>query len=49
MSVFLDDIKILTPKRKNFIGKVKAKLTAIFLIVDIGFISFHLSLKIIQD
>lgn len=49
VSIFVDDIKIMGTKRNGFIGKVKAKLTAAFSIVDMGLISFYLSLKMIQD
>lgn len=49
VSIFIDNIKIIRPKKSNFIEKVKAKLAASFLMVDIGFISFDSGLKIIQD
>lgn len=46
MSTFVDDIKIIGPKRSGFIQKVKDKLIATFLIIDIDPISFYLSLKV---
>lgn len=49
VSTFIDDIKIIWPKKSNFIGNVKVKLVAAFSMIDMGPISFYLDLKDIQD
>ena len=46
ISTFVDDIKIMTPKRTEIIQRIKIKLIAAFLIVDMGPISFYLDMKI---
>lgn len=48
ISIFVDDIKIIAPKRSGIILWVKAELTAAFLMVDMGPISFYLGLKLEQ-
>lgn len=49
ISTFIDDIKIMAPKRSGIILQVKAELTIEFLIVDIGSISFYLGLQVERD
>ena len=49
VSIFVDDIKIMTPKKSGHITRVKIELTATFSMVDIGSISFYLGLKIQRD
>lgn len=46
ISIFVDDIKIIAPKRSGFIKKVKAKLVITFSIFDMGLISFYLGFKV---
>ena len=49
MGMFVDNIKIIRSKRSRVIQKVKDGLTAIFLMVDMGPISFYLDLKVERD
>lgn len=49
VSTFVDDIKIMGTKGSGLIGRVKAKLTVAFSMVNMGPISFYLGLKVIQD
>ncbi len=49
ISTFVDDIKIMAPKRSPFIEKVKAELVSAFQMVDIGTISFYLGLRVDQN
>ena len=46
VSTFVDDIKIMAPKRSGIIQQVNAKLTAAFSTIDMGPISFYLGLKV---
>ena len=46
VSTFMDDIKIIAPKGRGFIEKVKAELVSAFQMVDVGPISFYLDLRI---
>lgn len=46
MSTFVDDIKVMGPKKSGYIEKVKSELGVVFEMVDIGLISFYLELKI---
>lgn len=46
VSTFVDDIKIMAPKRSGVIDRVKQELISAFSIVDIGPISFYLGLKV---
>lgn len=45
ISIFVDNIKIITPKNSGMIKRVKLELTFAFFIIDMGFISFYLGLK----
>lgn len=49
VSTFVDDIKIMTPKRRGMVERVKAELTSAFSMVDMGPISFYLGLKVQRD
>lgn len=49
VSMFVNDIKIMTPKKSGIIQYMKAELTAIFSIIDMGLISFCLDLKVEQN
>lgn len=49
LSIFVDNIKIITPKGNEIIEKVKRELIAIFSMIDMGSISFYLELQIDQD
>ena len=49
ISTFVDDIKIIAPKRSGHISRVKAELVAAFSMVDMGPISFYLGLKVQRD
>ncbi len=49
VSIFIDDIKIMAPKRNGMIERVKVELTSGFSMADIGPISFYLCLKIERD
>lgn len=49
VSVFIDDIKIMASKESRIIECIKAKLISIFLMADMGLISFCLSLKVEQN
>lgn len=44
--MFVDNVKIIGVKRLRHINKVKQKLVAMFKIVDMGSISFHLGFKV---
>ena len=46
VSTFVDNIKIIAPKRSSFIEKVKTKLVSTFPIVDMGPISFYFGLRV---
>lgn len=46
VSIFIDDIKIMTSKEIRIMETMKADLTSAFLMVDIGPISFYLGLKV---
>lgn len=46
VSIFIDDIKVMAPKRSGIVFHVKAELTAAFSMVDMGPISFYLRLKV---
>lgn len=46
---FVDDIKIMAPKRSGIIRRVKAELASAFSMVDMGSISFYLRLKVERD
>ena len=46
VSPFVDDIKIMAPKRSGFAEKVKVKLVSTFQMVDMGPISFYLGLRV---
>lgn len=46
VSMFIDNIKIMTPKESGIIQCVKLEPPAAFLIVDMRSISFYLDLKI---
>lgn len=46
VSTFVNNIKVMTSKRSGIIYCIKIKLTAAFLIVDMGPISFYLRLKV---
>lgn len=45
VSIFVNDIKIIEVKKSGMTTRIKQKLTSVFLIVDIGSISFYLGLK----
>lgn len=45
----MDDIKIMGPKNTGIIARVKMELTAAVEMVDMGPISFYLSLKVDRD
>lgn len=47
--MLVNNIKIMALKKSKIIQYIKAKLTVIFFIVDIKFISFYLSLKVEQN
>ena len=49
VSTFVDDIKIIAPKRRGMIECVKAKLVSAFSIADMVLISFYLGLKVERD
>lgn len=49
VSIFINDIKIIGPKRTESIERVKRKLAVVFEIVDIEPISFCLDLKVEQN
>ena len=49
VNIFVDNIKIMAPKKSEIIKHVKTKLAFAFLMVDIGSISFYLGLKIEQN
>lgn len=46
VSTFIDDIKIMAPKRSGIIKQAKLKLTSAFSLVGIGPFSFYLGLKV---
>lgn len=45
-STFVDDIKIMAPKKSRIIEQVKSELTSAFSMVDMGPVSFYLGLKV---
>lgn len=49
VSTFVDDIKIMGVKRSGMTEKVKRELMSAFSMVDMGPISFYLSLKVERD
>ena len=49
ISTFVDDIKIMAPKKSRMIEQVKAELASTFSIADMGPISFYLGLKMEHD
>lgn len=49
MSTIINDIKVMTLKGNRIIQQVKTQLIPVFLIVDMGSISFYLGLKIKQN
>lgn len=49
VSMFINDIKIMTSKESRIIQCVKAELAAAFAIIDMDPISFYLGLKVEQD
>lgn len=49
MSIFVDNIKVMGIKEIGYIKKIKAKLAAVFKIVDMSPISFYLGLKVERD
>lgn len=48
-SIFVNNIKIMVPKKSKIIEKVKAKLTVVFFILEMRLIGFYLGLKIDQN
>ncbi len=49
VSTIVDDIKVIAPKVSGIIQYVKTELTAAFLMVEMGPISFYLGLKVEQN
>lgn len=49
ISIFVNDIKIMTLKNSGMIERVKLELIFAFSIIDIGPISFYLGLKVQQN
>lgn len=49
ISTFIDNIKIIAPKKSRIIKQVKVELTTIFLMVDMSSISFYLKPKVEQN
>lgn len=49
VSIFINNIKIITSKNGKIIREVQLELTFAFFMIDIGSISFYLSLKLQQD
>ena len=49
VSTLIDNIKIRAPKDSGMIEQVKLELTFAFSMIDMGPISFYLSLKVQQD
>ena len=49
VSTFVNDIKVIAPKRSGIIQRMKVELVAVFFMVDIGPISFYLGLKVKRD
>ena len=49
ISTFVDDIKIMAPKRSGMIERVKSELASAFSMVNMGPISFWLGLKVQRD
>lgn len=47
--MFIDDIKIIGPKRSGAIKNVKRKLATAFEIVDMRPISFYIDVKVEQN
>lgn len=46
ISMFVNGIKIISPKESEFIQCVKTELVATFFIIDMGLISFYRGLKV---
>lgn len=46
VSTFIDNVKIIASEKTRIIQHIKAELTDMFLIVDIGPISFYLGLTV---
>lgn len=46
ISIFVDDIKIMTPKKSGFIEKIKVQLVLAFQMSNMGLISFYSGLKV---
>lgn len=49
ISMFSDNIKIIALKKSGITQRVKAKLSAAFLMIDMSPISFYLGLKVERD
>ena len=49
VNTFVDDIKIMAPKRSGMIDRVKVELTSAFSMADMRPISFYLGLKVERD
>lgn len=47
--MFIDNIKIMGPKRSGAIKKIKKKLVLAFKMINMGPISFYLGLKVEQN
>ncbi len=46
VNIIIDDIKIMIFKKSKMIEQMKSKHISIFLMIDIGPISFYLGLKV---
>lgn len=46
---FVNNVKIMTPKKSGIIQCVKSELTAAFLIIEMSPINFYLGLKVERD
>lgn len=49
VTTFVDDIKIMAPKGRRMIERVKSELTSAFSMIDMGPISFYQGLKVQRD
>ena len=49
VSIFVDNIKIMAPKKSEMIERVKLELPFAFFMINMGPISFYLGLKVQQD
>lgn len=49
VTTFVDDIKIMAPKGRRMIERVKSELTSGFSMIDMGPISFYQGLKVQRD